>query len=318
MPLYTPGGSGTVTSVAATDTSIVVGGSGPAPTIATATLDVIAADHPAAADWSNNSHKITSLSNGSGAQDAAAFGQTAAGGNTVTVPHGGTGDTSLTAYALLTGGTTSTAAVQSLASVGSGGQVPTSVGAGALPVMAGPFALACEPAGTLATRFPSACSNSGALAALTTGGQVAVAAIGLPKGMTVTNLGVEFGGTSANGPTHLWFALLDSTLHVLAVSADQTSTAQTTNTFKTLPVTIDGSNPYVVASTGAYYIAVSSSASTTAPTLMGIAISSSATGLSPVVCGTAGTQAAPPSVAAQLNSGTVTFNASMNFAAWVS
>ena len=178
--------------------------------------------------------------------------------------------------------------------------------------------LACEPAGTLAVRFPSACSNSGGLAALTTGGQVAVAAIGLPKGMTVTNLGVEFGGTSANGPTHLWFALLDSTLHVLAVSADQTSTAQTTNTFKTLPVTIDGSNPYVVASTGAYYIAVSSSASTTAPTLMGIAISSSATGLSPVVCGTAGTQAAPPSVAAQLNSGTVTFNASMNFAAWVS
>lgn len=64
-----------VQSVAATDTSIVVAGTATAPTIATGTLDVIAADHPPAADWSNNNHKITSLANGSGAQDAAAFGQ---------------------------------------------------------------------------------------------------------------------------------------------------------------------------------------------------------------------------------------------------
>lgn len=51
----------------------------------------------------------------------------------VTVPNGGTGDTSLTAYAVLCGGTTSTAAVQSVASVGTSGQVLTSNGAGALP-----------------------------------------------------------------------------------------------------------------------------------------------------------------------------------------
>jgi hypothetical protein len=68
-------GGGTVTSVTAADTSVVVGGTSAAPTVRTATLDVIAADHPAAADWSNNSHKITSLANGSSAQDAAAFGQ---------------------------------------------------------------------------------------------------------------------------------------------------------------------------------------------------------------------------------------------------
>ncbi len=41
----------------------------------TETLDQIAAANVTAADWSNNSHKITSLANGSGAQDAAAFGQ---------------------------------------------------------------------------------------------------------------------------------------------------------------------------------------------------------------------------------------------------
>ena len=52
---------------------------------------------------------------------------------TVTVPHGGTGVTSLTAYALLAGGTTSTGVVQSLAGVGTSGQVLTSNGASALP-----------------------------------------------------------------------------------------------------------------------------------------------------------------------------------------
>jgi hypothetical protein len=74
------GGTGTVTSVTAADTSIVVAGTGAAPTIATGTLDVIAADHPPAANWSNNSHKITSLANGSAASDALAVGQVLAAG----------------------------------------------------------------------------------------------------------------------------------------------------------------------------------------------------------------------------------------------
>jgi hypothetical protein len=64
-----------VASVAAGDTSIVVGGSASNPTLETATLDVIATDHPPAANWSNNSKKITSIANGTAAQDAAAFGQ---------------------------------------------------------------------------------------------------------------------------------------------------------------------------------------------------------------------------------------------------
>lgn len=54
-------------------------------------------------------------------------------GTAITVANGGTGDTSLTAYAVLTGGTTSTNPVQSIASVGTSGQVLTSNGAGALP-----------------------------------------------------------------------------------------------------------------------------------------------------------------------------------------
>lgn len=86
-----------VASVTAADTSVVVGGTAAAPTVRTGTLDVIAADHPAAADWSNNSHKITSLANGSAATDAAAYGQTPAGGNTATIAQGGTGQTSAAA-----------------------------------------------------------------------------------------------------------------------------------------------------------------------------------------------------------------------------
>ena len=85
--------TGVVTGVTAGDTSIVVGGTSAAPTIETATLDVIAADHPPAANWSNNSHKITSLANGTAGSDAAAYGQTPAGGNTATIAQGGTGQT---------------------------------------------------------------------------------------------------------------------------------------------------------------------------------------------------------------------------------
>jgi hypothetical protein len=51
----------------------------------------------------------------------------------ISVANGGTGDSSLTAYAVLCGGTTSTGNVQSIAGVGTSGQVLTSNGAGALP-----------------------------------------------------------------------------------------------------------------------------------------------------------------------------------------
>ena len=67
--------TGVVTGVTAADTSIVVSGTSRAPTIATATLDVIASDHAPAAAVGMNSQKITSLANGSASTDGAAFGQ---------------------------------------------------------------------------------------------------------------------------------------------------------------------------------------------------------------------------------------------------
>ncbi len=57
---------------------------------------------------------------------------------TVTVPTGGTGLTSATAYAVVCGGTTSTGAFQSIASVGSSTNVLTSNGASNLPTFQAP------------------------------------------------------------------------------------------------------------------------------------------------------------------------------------
>lgn len=52
---------------------------------------------------------------------------------TAVVAGGGTGDTSFTAYSVITGGTTSTGALQNVSGVGTSGQVLSSNGAGALP-----------------------------------------------------------------------------------------------------------------------------------------------------------------------------------------
>src|SRR5580692_10661312 len=77
-------GTGTVTSVTATDPSIAVSGTSTvAPTIATGTLDVIATQHPPAAAVPMNAKKITGLANGTAATDAAAFGQITTAGQLI-------------------------------------------------------------------------------------------------------------------------------------------------------------------------------------------------------------------------------------------
>ena len=88
-----------VLSAAAADTSVVVGGTASAPTFRTGTLDVVATQHPPVASVSMNSQKFTGLANGSAATDSAAYGQTPAGGSTVTIGQGGTGQvTAAAAY----------------------------------------------------------------------------------------------------------------------------------------------------------------------------------------------------------------------------
>lgn len=78
-------GSGTVTSVAAADGSVVVGGTpSVAPTVRTGTLDAIATAHPPVAALAMNGQKITGLANGVAGSDAATVSQIGSGSGTVT------------------------------------------------------------------------------------------------------------------------------------------------------------------------------------------------------------------------------------------
>lgn len=77
--------------------------------------------------------KMVLVSNGTDVVVATNYMSSLTLGSALGVASGGTGVASNTAYAVLTGGTTSTGAVQSVASVGTSGQVLTSNGAGALP-----------------------------------------------------------------------------------------------------------------------------------------------------------------------------------------
>lgn len=70
------GGSGTVTSVSSSNTAIGVATGTTTPVLTAATLDVIAADGPPAANWSNNSKKITSVAVATAATDAASLANT--------------------------------------------------------------------------------------------------------------------------------------------------------------------------------------------------------------------------------------------------
>jgi hypothetical protein len=70
------GGVGGVVSVAAGDASMAVAGTVSNPTLKTGTLDQIASLHPPAADWSNNSHKITGITPGAATGEATTWDQT--------------------------------------------------------------------------------------------------------------------------------------------------------------------------------------------------------------------------------------------------
>lgn len=80
-------------------------------------------------------NNVASISNGSAGQAlVSAGGSSNPAFGVLGVVGGGTGLASMTAYALLAGGTTSTGALQQVSGLGSVGQVLTSAGAGALPV----------------------------------------------------------------------------------------------------------------------------------------------------------------------------------------
>ncbi|CAB4150478.1 hypothetical protein UFOVP577_2 [uncultured Caudovirales phage] len=100
--------------------------------------------------------------------------------NATPVANGGSGRSTQTAYAVLCGGTTSTAAQQSIASVGTTGQVLTSNGSGALPTFQ--TAAGGSPIATMDVK------TTGTSATWT-----------IPTGVTKVRVTVVGGGGSGNG-----------------------------------------------------------------------------------------------------------------------
>lgn len=120
---------------------------------------------------------------------------------TLGVNRGGTGDASFTAYSVVCGGTTSTGALQSVASLGSSGQVLTSNGAAALPTWQNIAGGGTVNSGTqyqLAYYVASSNAVSG-LTLITPSRAIASDANGLPVASSVTavELGYVSGVTSA-------------------------------------------------------------------------------------------------------------------------
>lgn len=137
------------------------------------------------------------------------------------------------------------------------------------------------------------------LAALTTQ-IVQLQAIELPPRTLCTSLSYISGATAASVPTNWWFVLVSKALAVLAVSADQTSTAWAANTLKTLAFGAAYTTPDLP---DLYYVGIMMKATTPVslrgPAAMGNAIM--ATAFTPTLCGASSVgQTTPPALAAVL------------------
>jgi hypothetical protein len=246
-----------VASVAATDTSIVVGGTATAPTIATGTLDVIAADHPPAANWSNNSKKITSLAVATASTDAASL------ANTLDQFGAPAASVSLNSHTI------------------------TSLADGVNALDAATLEQAkrsgIRPAGALFETMPRYLveNNAGLLSSQ----RVSMVAIDIPSNVTVTSITFVSGTTALGTGTHQYFGLYDNNLNLLRATNDDTSTAWAASTAKTLNLTSTFTTTY----NGVHYLAILVVA-TTVPTIISENISvSTVAALTPVVSGTSNT-----------------------------
>jgi len=113
-------------------------------------------------------------------------------GTALTVANGGTGIASATAYALLAGGTTTTGPLQSIASVGTAGQVLTSNGAGALPT----FQAASGGVTTISFGSTGLTPSTATSGAVSVAGTLAVANGGTGLTTTPTNGQLDIGNGS--------------------------------------------------------------------------------------------------------------------------
>lgn len=130
-----------------------------------------------------------------------------------------------------------------------------------------------------------------------------VQAITLTKSQVVTNITYVSGTTAAGTPTNWWFVLLDSSLVVKAVTADQLTTAWAADTIKTVAV----GTPYTIPTSGLYYVGIMMKATTPISTVgIGALGKTTVAGISPIIAATSSTgQTTPPALAATMGALTV-------------
>lgn len=138
------------------------------------------------------------------------------------------------------------------------------------------------PTGALASTYPRTAPGSN-IASLTSGVQFFVG-IDLVAGQSITSISFVSGATAAGTPTNQWFTLYDASRAKLAVTADDTTTAWAANAVKTLAI---AGGPYVVPTSGMYYVGIMVKATTT-PSLIALNGSNASTvwGLAPILSGT--------------------------------
>jgi hypothetical protein len=126
-------------------------------------------------------------------------------------------------------------------------------------------------ANTLGITMPPGLAGTATEAALATG-QMTLYPVMLQSGVTVGHLAFVSGTTAASTPTHWWFALCNNALGLLAITADQTTTAWAASTIKSLAIATiasGASTTFTTTYTGLYYIGIMVAATTAVPTLYG-------------------------------------------------
>lgn len=148
-------------------------------------------------------------------------------------------------------------------------------------------------------------------AAPTASGTLFLQAIYLTAGQLVSNISISSATTAAGTPTNYFFALYSGARALLAVSANQTTTAWAANTYKTLAMT----TPYRVPTSGLYYIGIMMTATTIITTKGGTAkIGGQLASQVPILHGasTTGLTTAMPDPAAAITGGLVTIYAAVS------
>lgn len=151
-----------------------------------------------------------------------------------------------------------------------------------------------------------------------TSGTLLLTGIALPAGLPVGHITFAGGGGAASTPTHYWFGLFDSSVRMLAVTADQTTTAWAGSAVKQIAIatTAQGSQAsFTTTYTGFYYVGFCMTASTVS-TLLGIghaAGGGALLGLAPTIAGT-GTASLTTPPAFPFTSAAITPN--VNMPAW--